>query len=637
MKYEQLAKDIIKNVGGKENVISLAHCITRLRFKLKDEKKANTDVLKNMDGVVTVVQSGGQYQVVIGSHVPDVYQEVIKVGGLDTGSSEETEETEGKSGIFNKFIDMISGVFTPVLGVLTATGMIKGFNVLFLSLGWITKESGTYQILLAVGDCLLYFFPIFLGYTAAKKFKMNEFVGMAIGAALVYPALSIISTREPLYTLFSGTIIASPVFIKFLGIPVILMSYSSSVIPILISTFFASKLEKKLKKVIPSMLKNFLVPCLTLLIIVPLTFIVIGPIATWISKFLGYITVSIYQASPILAGIAIGGAWQALVVFGLHWGFVPIALNNLATLGSDPIMALSSATPFATAGVVLAVLLKTKSKKLKGIAAPACISSLFGVSEPSIYGVTLPRKKPFIITLISAGISGGIMGIAGTKLYVMGAGGIFGLPGFINPKTGMDKGFYGYIIAIVLAFVIGFTLTYLFGFKDDEVEENTKKDVKEESKEDLVHQEVLSAPIKGEVVPLSKVDDEAFSKGIIGKGLAILPTEGKVYAPADGVITTFFPTGHAIGITTDKGAEVLIHVGMNTVQLEGKYYTPVVKQGDKVKKGDLLLRFDEVEIEKAGFSTVTPVIVTNYDRYLEIVATDKKSVTTGEDIITIIV
>lgn len=634
MKYEQLAKSILENIGGKENVISLTHCVTRLRFKLKDEKKANTNVLKNMDGVVTVIQSGGQYQVVIGNHVPDVYAAVMEVGGLGSVNQEDSKE-ESKKGIFNKFVDIISGVFTPVLSVLAATGMIKGLNGMLVAFGIVTKGTGTYEILNAVGDCFFYFFPIFLGLTAARKFKMNEFVGMAIGASLLYPTLSTLTKAEPIMTLFQGSFIESPVFIEFLKVPVILMNYSSSVIPVIFAVYFASKLEKQLKEIIPSIVRNFLTPFCTLLIIVPLTFIIIGPIATWLGDLVGVVTLSIYNLSPILAGLVIGGCWQVFVMFGLHWGLIPIGINNLVTLGYNNFTVLGLATPFATAGVVLAIFIKTKDKKLKEIAAPACISSLFGVSEPSLYGVTLPRKKPFFITLIVSAIGGAIMGFCGTAQYINGGMGIFGIPNQLHPTDGMNRGFYGFVIAMIVSFVLGLILTLMI-FKDDGDENKKENKSKTESNETLVHKEVLLSPIKGEIVPLSKVDDDAFSKEIIGKGLAIVPTEGKVYAPADGVITTFFPTGHAIGMTTDKGAEVLIHVGMDTVQLEGEYFTPVVKQGDKVKKGDLILRFDESEIEKAGFSTVTPVIVTNYDRYLDIVATDKKSVTTNDDIITII-
>ncbi len=630
MKYEQLAKDIIKNVGGKENVNSLTHCITRLRFKLKDENKANTEVLKNMDGIVTVIKSGGQYQVVIGNHVTDVFDDVVAIGGFQNGASEDTPEE--KINIFNKFIDTVSGVFTPVLGVLAATGMIKGFNALFVALHILNTTDGTYQILNATGDCLFNFFPIFLGYTAAKKFKANQFIGMAIGAALVYPSLAGLTAApaQPLYTLFAGTIIESPVYITFLGIPVILMSYTSSVIPIILATYVGAKIENGFKKIIPDVVKMFLVPFFTLLVIVPLTFIVIGPLATWAGKLLGALTISIYGLSPIVAGLFMGAFWQVFVIFGLHWGFVPIAINNIAVLHHDPILALTFAASFAQTGVVGAVLLKTRNSKLKGLCIPAFISGIFGVTEPAIYGITLPRKKPFILSCIGGALGGALLGFMGTNQYMMGGLGIFGIPGFLGPN-GMDSGFYGSIIAAIAGFLIGFVL--MLFTKLEEGEETQK--AKEEAP--LVKQEKLISPLKGEVKALSEVKDEAFSKGALGKGIAIQPVEGKILSPVDGVLTTFFPTGHALGITSDSGAEILIHVGMDTVQLEGKYFYPKAKQGDIIKKGQLLLEFDVKDIEAAGYSMITPIVITNSDNYLDVIETDKKIIDYKEELLTVMI
>nr|WP_276575919.1 beta-glucoside-specific PTS transporter subunit IIABC [Oceanirhabdus seepicola] len=627
-----MAKNIIKNVGGKENVNSLTHCVTRLRFKLKDEKKANTEVLKNMDGIVTVVQSGGQYQVVIGNHVADVYEEVMAVGGFGTAS--ESDETGEKKGIFNSLIDTISGIFAPALGVLAATGMIKGFNALFLALGWLALDSGTYQLLNAIGDCFFYFFPIFLGYTAAKKFKLNHFVGMAIGAALVYPALGGLTVGEPLYTLFQGSIIESPVYITFLGIPVILMNYSSSVIPIILATYVASKVEKVFKKIIPDVVKTFLVPFCTLLVVAPLTFIVVGPIATWAGQLLGAGTVALYELSPILTGIVIGGFWQVFVIFGLHWGLIPVAINNLVTLGYDPVLAMSFAASFAQTGVVLAILFKTKNKKLKGLSLSSVISGIFGVTEPAIYGITLPRKKPFVISCIVASIGGAITGWAGSKVYMVGGLGIFGIPSYINGQTGFDKGFYGAIAAIIIAFILGFVAMYLTKLEDEEVVKEKKNANKDET---LVKQEVIGSPLKGKIIPLSEVKDQAFSTGVLGKGVGIEPSEGKVVAPADGVLTTLFPTGHAMGITTENGVEILIHVGMNTVQLEGKYFTPKMKQGDRVKKGDVILEFDKKAIEEEGYPVTTPIVITNSDNYLDVIETDEGNINHKEKLLTVVI
>ncbi|HFJ7362695.1 TPA: beta-glucoside-specific PTS transporter subunit IIABC [Enterococcus faecium] len=621
MAYEKLVKEILKDVGGKENINGLTHCITRLRFNLKDEEKANTEELKEVPGVVTVVQSGGQYQVVIGNHVRDVYKEFIELSGLST----ETEVVKEKKGLLDSFIDIISGIFTPVLGLLAATGMIKGLNVLFVSLGWFTNTSGTYAILQAAGDCFFYFFPIFLGYTAAKKFGLNQFVGMALGAALVYPAIAgLTASVEPLYTLFSGTIFESPIYITFLGIPVILMNYGSSVIPIVVSTFFGSKLEKSLARIIPGILKSFLAPFLTVIIMVPLTFIIIGPIATWAGDLLGEFVLTIYNFSPIVAGIAVGAIWQVLVMFGLHWGIIPIAINNISVLGYDPVMVLGQATPFATAGAVLAVIIKSRNVSVRAIGIPAFISSLFGVSEPSLYGVTLPRKKPFIATLISASVGGLIMGIFGTKSFIMGGMGIFSLPNYISPESGIGSGFYGYVIAIVVAFVLSFilTLTFLYDPKEDREAQNRRDNEKnkvESKKNDLMTEVAVSLPIAGEVFPLSEIADAAFSTELLGKGLAVRPSEGKVYAPFDGTVETFFPTNHAVGLKSVDGIELLIHIGMDTVNLEGKYFVPKVKQEDTIKKGQLLLEFDGKAIQEAGYSIDTPIVVTNTKKYLDVV------------------
>ncbi|MFJ6413112.1 beta-glucoside-specific PTS transporter subunit IIABC [Terribacillus saccharophilus] len=636
MKYEQLAKDIIEQVGGRENVNSVVHCITRLRFKLKDENKANTEALKNMDDVVTVLKSGGQYQVVIGNHVPDVYKAVAHVGGFN-GNEQASQGEEKETNPFNKFIDIISSIFTPILGVLAATGMIKGINAMFLAFGVLKEESGTYQILNAVGDALFYFFPIFLGYTAMKKFGGSPFIGMAIGAALVYPTLSGLTTGEPLYTLFAGTLFESPVHITFLGIPVILMTYSSSVIPIILATYFAVKAEKGFAKIVPDVIKTFVVPFLTLLVIVPLTFLLIGPIATWAGQLIGQATLSVYGLSPIIAGLFLGAFWQLFVIFGLHWGLVPIAINNMAVYGSDPVLALVFAASFAQIGAVLAVWIRIKQKKLKVLSVPAFISGLFGVTEPAIYGITLPLKRPFIISCIGGAVGGAVLGMMNTQGYMMGGLGIFQIPTFIGPN-GFDMGFWGSFIALGVAFAVAFVLTMLFGFtkennKPDTVGEPTTPIQKEEKL--AVGNAVIASPFQGAIVPLSEIKDEAFATGALGKGVAIIPSEGKLYAPASGVVSVLFPTKHAVGITTDNGAEILIHIGMDTVQLVGKFFDAQVKQGDRVEKGQLLIEFDLESIQNAGFDITTPVVVTDVRGYNLVAATEEKQVKWGEPLLTL--
>lgn len=644
MKYEALAKSIIENVGGTENINSLTHCVTRLRFKLKDESRANTDVLKKMDGIVTVIKSGGQYQVVIGNHVPDVYQEVVQVGNIKEFDPDANQDgkSDKDTNVFNKFVDLISGIFAPTLGTLAATGMIKGFNALFVALGWLTVESGTYQILNAIGDSLFYFFPIFLAFTASKKMNVNQFTAMAIGASLVYPTLSGLTAGEPLYTLFAGTLIESPIYIEFLGIPVILMSYASSVIPIIVSIFLASKVEKGLKKIIPDVVKTFLIPFFTLLIVVPLTFILIGPISTWAGSLVGAGTLAIYNLSPIIAGLIIGGFWQIFVMFGLHWGLVPIAINNIAVYGYDPILAMSFAASFAQTGAIIAVMMKTKEKKVQSLSIPAIISGLFGVTEPAIYGITLPLKKPFIMSCIAGAIGGAAIGLIDANIFIVGGLGVFGITNFLNPAGGNNSTVLLVIAIIVVATILGFLLTYIAGFgklyEDDAVvAETTNEGVIDSGNEVYIGRDNIVSPLKGSVVPLSDVQDEAFSSGAMGKGLAIDPADGELVSPVDGVVTMLFPTSHAIGITSNEGTEILIHIGMDTVQMDGEGFTPHIIQGDKVTKGQLLIEFDIEKITSKGYSVITPIVITNSQNYLDVITTEKASISSNEQLMTVVI
>lgn len=625
MKYEQLAKDIIANVGGKENVISVVHCITRLRFKLKDENKANTEVLKNMDGVVTVMKSGGQYQVVIGNHVPDVYKAVVAVGGFQAESPVEEEESGEKQGLFNKFIDIISSIFSPVLGLLAATGIVKGFNAAFVALGWLSNTDGTYILLNAIGDGFFTFLPIFLGYTAMKKFGGTPFLGMAVAAALVHPSLATIKAGDAIMTVFSGTIFESPVQITFLGIPVILMTYTSSVIPIVIAAYFAAKIEKWWRKVIPAVVKSFFVPMLTLLIIVPLTFLIIGPIATWIANGIGAGVLWIYEAAPIVAGLILGAFWQVFVIFGVHWGLVPIYYNNLAVMGFDSFISLTFAASFAQTGAVLGVWAVTKDKKVKSLSLPAFISGLFGVTEPAIYGITLPLKRPFIISCISSAIGGAILAVMGSKLYGAGPLGIFKLPLFIDPENGLTVGFWGAVVAMIVSLVLGFILTVFFGSVN---KINEAKDTKQKVEEG--NDEKIFSPMKGQVIPLNEIPDQVFASGTMGKGVGILPEEGRVVSPVIGTVTALFKTKHAIGITSENGVEILIHVGMDTVQLEGKHFTTHINQGDSVKVGDLLIEFDIEKVKEAGYEVVSPIILSNSVNYKNIEIIDNKNVNEGD-------
>lgn len=650
--YDALAKTIIKDVGGKDNVISVVHCTTRLRFKLKDEKKANDDALKDTDGVVTVVKAGGQYQVVIGNEVADVYEAVLKEGGFSGGGQVADDDLDDSNmSLMDKAIDLISGIFTPILGPMAAAGMIKGLTAMCASFGWLAKTSGTYEVLYAIGDGFFYFLPLILAITSAKKFKVDRFTAITIGAAMCYPAMvAMNSSKKVLFDLFNGTFLHSQVHATFLGIPIISMNYTSTVIPIILAVWFASVVEKWCKKWIPTVVKTFLVPFVTLLIVVPLTFLIIGPLATWIGNALAAITSAVYNFSPVLAGILLGGFWQVFVIFVVHWGFVAVMMSNIAALGYDPILGLSLGASFAQIGVVLAILLQTKDQKLKGIALPAFLSGIFGVTEPAIYGVTLPRKKPFVLSCIAAGIGGGLIGFFGTKMYMMGGMGVFVIPAAIGPKTGVDMSVYGLMIAMAVSFVLGFILQMVLGKKsvDQAYDEKQAKTVQEvanqadtiakaapslASTSDLNVSTELVSPLAGELLPLSEVKDEVFSSGAMGEGVAVEPSEGVLHAPADGKVVMTFPTGHAIGMKTSDGAEILMHIGMDTVNLQGHGFETLVAKGDEVKAGDELVKFDIDAIHAKGYVVTTPIVVTNSKDYEKITVVSQGKVKVGQEIL----
>ncbi|UOW68225.1 beta-glucoside-specific PTS transporter subunit IIABC [Paraclostridium bifermentans] len=637
-KYKQLAQDIINNVGGKENINGLTHCITRLRFKLKDESIANDDVLKNMGDIVTVMKSGGQYQVVIGNHVEAVYKDVVEIIDLDNLNT--SSETKKSGNILDKGIDIISGIFQPVLGIMAACGMLKGLNALFVALGLYSATSGGYMVINAAGDALFTFLPLFLGYTSAKKFGLKPMLGLALGAAMCYPAIqgsSISAGADAMYTLFKGTMFASPVYIDFFGLPIISMDYTGTVVPIIFVVYFASKCEKLFNKFVPDLVKFFFVPMLTLLVTLPVALIVIGPIATFGSTLISEAVLSIRDFSPLLAGAIVGFSWQILVIFGLHWGFIPVYINNVMTLGYDNVMMPFFACTFATSAVVLAIFIKTKDKKLKEMAIPNFISGIFGVTEPAIYGMLLPLKKPFIISCIASGIGGAFYGFFNLRKFITGGMGIFELPAMIEPNGGMGNlivALSGMAISMVVAFVLTMVL-----YKDKEEVKEVENKVKEETKEvksTKLEKEVVVSPIKGEVLNLSDIEDAAFSSGVLGQGVAIMPSDGKVVAPVNGVVTTLFPSLHAIGILSDEGVEVLIHIGLNTVQLEGRGFDACIKQGDRITKGQAILKFDIDVIKEAGYSVVTPIVVTNSSQFLDVVQTESKNIELEDNLITVI-
>lgn len=621
-KYENLAKEILENVGGKENINSLTHCVTRLRFRLKDESKANDEALKNNPGVVTVMKSAGQYQVVIGNHVPLVYADVCELAGISNGTQQ--VEEEAPQVLFNKLIDIISGCFQPILGPLCAAGIIKGLNALLVFiLGSSFNNSGTYMILNAIGDSIFNFLPIILGYTAAKKFNVNVIVGMIIGATLCYPTIqtdTLSAAGKAIGTLpFIGSY-----YTKFIGIPFVSGNYTSTVVPVICIVALAAQIQKIAKKFVPEMLQNFFVPFFVLIISLPIGLLVIGPVVSLLTTVLSNMFAGLYAFSPIVTAFVIGALWQCLVIFGLHWALVPMAMVNIGNLGYDTILPGMLGTTFAATGVLAAMYLKLKDENKKALAIPGVISAFCGVTEPAIYGFLLPEKTPFVFSCIGGAVGGAIMGTVAVKQYVIGGLGIFSVVNFISPK-GNATGMIISLIAGAVSLVVGFVLTMIFYKTNDQQVEN-----KEVTK---LEEETILAPIKGEVKPIEESSDAAFASGALGKGVVILPEEGKVYAPVTGTVTVLFPSLHAIGITSDAGIELLIHIGINTVQLNGEGFTAHIKQGDQIKQGQLLVEFDMNKIKEAGYSLETPVLVTNYADLKEVKNTNASSVQLQETLI----
>ena len=612
-KYENLAKEILENVGGKENINSLTHCVTRLRFRLKDESLANDDALKNNPGVVTVMKSAGQYQVVIGNHVPLVYEDVCTLAGI---SNEAPQEEEAPKGVLNTLIDIISGCFQPILGPLCAAGIIKGINsLLVFLLGSSFNSTGTYMILNAIGDAIFNFLPIILGYTAAKKFNVNVVVGMIIGAALCYPTIQT-DTLSAAGKAMGTLPVIGAYYTKFLGIPFVSGNYTSTVVPVICIVALAAQVQKIAKKYVPEMIQNFFVPFFVLIISLPVGLLVIGPVVSLLTNILSNIFAGLYAFSPIITALVVGAFWQCLVIFGLHWALVPMAMVNIGNLGYDTILPGMIGTTFAATGVVAAMYLKLKDKNKKALAIPAVISAFCGVTEPAIYGFLLPEKTPFVFSCIGGAVGGAIMGTVAAKQYVIGGLGIFGVVSYISPK-GDATGMWAALIAGAISLIIGFLLTMFF-YKKDEAETQTT--------EAKLTEETILAPLSGEVKPLDQSSDAAFASGALGKGVVVVPNEGKVYAPVTGTVTVLFPSLHAIGITSDAGVELLIHIGINTVQLNGEGFKAHIKQGDHVTVGQLLVEFDMQKIEEAGYSLETPVLVTNHADLKEVNDTGKSLV-----------
>lgn len=616
MDNKQLATDIVNLVGGPGNINDLVHCATRLRFSLNDSKKADREALEKHPGILTVVQSGGQFQVVIGSHVSDVYKEIKKAHSFNFSETPQDAIAKNTS-VMSKVLEIISGAFSPLIPVMAGAGMIKVLLTVLPMLGWLSEESSTFKVLAAAGNSVFYFFPILLGITLGFKLKVNPYVAGAIGAALMEPN-------------FTG-LLAEGSQAAFLGVPIVLVDYATSVFPIFIAIGIYYFLEKLLNRIIHREVKLFLVPMVALMIMVPLTAIVFGPIGTYAGTGIAAGISWLIGVSGVLSGIVIGAGYTFLVVFGLHWGLAPITLENIK-MGGDPIEAMAAATIFAQCGIAVGIYLRAKhDKELKTLAASSTLTGLLaGVTEPIIYGLILRFKRLIPILMISSAVGGAINGYFGVKYTAYVFHNIFSFP--------IEKPMHIFVISVTLTFILALVLTYIFGY---ETKSKTVGDEKTEpagaAAEDVSGKaESIYSPLIGKIVALKDVKDQVFASGAMGKGIAIDPSVGEVYSPVDGKVAAVFPTGHAIGITTNNGTDILIHVGIDTVSLKGKYFTPLVKEGDVVKMGDKILDFDLEKIKEAGYETITPMIITMSNKEVDVFEREVASVGKNDVLLTLI-
>ncbi|HDT8041721.1 TPA: PTS glucose transporter subunit IIA [Enterococcus faecalis] len=612
MDYQAIAKEILKDVGGKDNIVDVTHCYTRLRFILKDTKQANKEALLQTEGVISVVESGGQYQVVLGNKVAHVYNalEPLLAQQLTTKTS-----TKEKNSLGNRILNTVAAIFTPVVPAIAASGMLKGILAIAVMVAnnfyqVDLKPLNTYIILSAASDALFYFMPVILGYSAAKVFKTNEYIAMVIGATLCYPTIVSLMTEESAVTLF--------------GLHVTKANYVSTVIPIILAIFMLAYVHRFLEKVIPEVLKIIMVPTLSLLLMIPATLLLFGPIGIYLGDGVNWLYYYIMNFSPILLGGFIGGIWCVLVIFGAHRGLVPIGINDVARTGRQNLLAFAGAANFSQAGAAFGVFVRTKNKDLKAVAASATVTALFGITEPAIYGANLRLKKPMIYAVASGAAGGALMGWGGSYGTAFANQGLLTIPVYAEAGT---KAFICYLLGCGIAFFGAFLLTIFLGFNDLPLDESRQEPGLKTEAGTVKEKQRIQAPVQGQLVSLDQINDEVFASQQMGKTLAIYPTEEQIVSPGNGQVTALYPTHHAIGLKLDNGAEILLHIGINTVELKGRGFETFVKVGERVRLGQKLLSFDKQIIQAAGYDPTVLVIVTNTAEMAVIETTKQTEIT----------
>ncbi|MBY0117759.1 beta-glucoside-specific PTS transporter subunit IIABC [Paenibacillus xylanexedens] len=625
MNNKDLAKNVLDLVGGEQNISGLTHCATRLRFVLKDDNKADLKALDQLEGVLKAQNSGGQVQVVIGAKVDAVYSEVKNLTSDKIGELTESTDSGPKKrrNPVSVVLETIAGIFTPVLPALVGCGMIKCLATVITAMGYL-EGSGFLTIINMIGDCIFYFMPFFLAVSAANRFKTNPYLAVALAAGLMHPTILNAAAQ------IAETGVNS---IDFLGMPILLMKYSSSVIPIILAVWIMSYVYPIVNRVIPKFLQVLLTPMIVLFIMIPVELIVLGPVGSYIGDWLTNGINSLFSTAGVLAGAILGFFKPIMVMFGMHYAIMPIQVQQVATLGATVLLPTALAANLAQAGAAFGVFVLTKSKTMKSAAASSGFTALFGITEPAIYGVTLKYKRPFFAGCLAGGLVGGFYSLVHTTANAIS------LPGVLAIGTYSSDRYMYVVIGCIAAVVLGFVFTLLAGIKEDTEGSKSKQQAtdKVNSNQPAVATEVTPAsvssqtstssdmlivsPMTGEIKPISEVEDQAFAQELMGKGIAIVPTDGKVYAPFDGVVEALYRTKHAIGLKAANGVEILIHIGVDTVSLKGKYFNAHIEQGQTIKAGDLLVEFDPEGITSAGYNTITSIVVTNMQQYGDVLTT----------------
>ncbi|WP_340967200.1 beta-glucoside-specific PTS transporter subunit IIABC [Bacillus sp. PPSBB_11] len=623
MENKELAGKIVKLIGGTENISQSWHCITRLRFNLNDENQVKVDELKTLDGVLGAQFQSGQFQVIIGAKVAEVYEEIDHLAGHSSNNSAPVKNTSKMNPIEVVF-DVISGIFTPILPAIVGSGLIKGIMALFVSLGWLTETSSTYQVLQIFSNAVFYFLPFLIAYSAAKKFKTRESLALALAGILLYPTMIEGAAKG-----------ADP--LNLLGLSIPLNNYTSSVLPIILGVLLLSFVDKWITKAIPKSLSIVFTPVLSLMITAPLTLAFIAPIGNVSGQYLEIFFTSLFNFAGPIAGLLMGGLMPLIVLTGMHYAFFPSTLASFEKVGYDiMLLPMNFIANMAQAGAVLGVIIRTKRVETRSLALSTLLPSFFGITEPAIYGVTLRLKKPFYASLIGGAVGGCFYGLFSVKTTAFSIPGITSLPTYIMKGT---NNFQLALIGIALSFIVSLLITILLGFQESVTAANEQAAEKRNHTESTENQQMskqtnpyeVQAPMSGKVIPLSEVNDSVFSSEMMGKGVAILPDKGVVQAPFSGKVVTVTPTKHAIGLVSDDGIELLIHVGIDTVSLNGQFLDVLVKEGDKIKTGDHLLSFDIEGIQSNHLDVVTPIIVTNSTQYLDVIHTGDAHVTAGQN------